>query len=119
MEDMYHFLGIMLKISMEERDGGGYTAYFRKIDKTLLADLDGIRSKTLPASAGWAWRYMSLARFRQIRSAFHPESKTAGVAPHFVLFGDKLVLDAVFLNTNFKLFLSVSQACPARQLALN
>ena len=78
VEDMYHFLGIILKISMEERDSGGYTAYFRKIDKTLFADLDGQTTKTLPGSAGWAWKYLSLACFRQIWSAFHPESKTAG-----------------------------------------
>jgi hypothetical protein len=27
--EMFHFLGILLRISMEERDGGGYRAYFR------------------------------------------------------------------------------------------
>jgi hypothetical protein len=33
--EMFHFLGILLRISMEERDGGGYRAYFRTDDKVL------------------------------------------------------------------------------------
>ena len=78
--EMYVFLGIMLKISLAERDAGGYTAYFHGCDRDLhTTDLGGRGiKKTLPMTRGWALDYMSLNRYKQMRSAFHPENKDAG-----------------------------------------
>jgi hypothetical protein len=79
--EMFHFLGILLRISMEERDGGGYRAYFRTDDKVLHTSTGpNGKSQPIPGTKGWAWRYMSLRHFMQIRAAFHPESKEAGMS---------------------------------------
>ena len=79
-EEMYHFLGIMLKISLSTVDGGGYAAYFAEEDKVIYAD-SGRRPITMSVanSKGWAQNTMKLNRFKQVRGAFHPEDKTAGI----------------------------------------
>ena len=73
-EEMYRFLGIMLQMSLSPQDGGGYEAYFRTT-KRKIHDIE------IPDTIGFAQKYMSLKRFRQIRSAFHPEDK-AGASLH-------------------------------------
>jgi Transposase IS4 len=74
LAEMYRFLGILLKISLAPIDGGGYPAYFRDSDqKIAFGSNRGMQ--TIPDSKGFAQKYMSLARFKQIRQAFHPESK--------------------------------------------
>ena len=70
--EMHWYLGITLKISLAPIDGGGYTAYFRTNEKIICG-------KTIKNSRGFAYHYMSLWRYQQIRSAFHPESRTAGL----------------------------------------
>ena len=67
-EEMYRFLGVMLQISLSPRDSGGYPAYFRKTNKTIL-------DTEIQDTVGFAGKYMELWRFKQIRSAFHPEDK--------------------------------------------
>ena len=67
-EEMYRFLGVMLQISLSPRDSGGYPAYFRKTNKTIL-------DTEILDTIGFASKYMELWRFKQIRSAFHPEDK--------------------------------------------
>ena len=72
--EMYRFLGILLKISIMEGDGGGYTAYYSKSNKRLFTgDHRSGSWIDVEDSAGWAWKYMMLGQFKQIRAAFHPE----------------------------------------------
>ena len=79
-EEMFHFFGIMLKISLATVDGGGYTAYFAEEDRVIYADTGRKpRTITLSNTKGWAQQYMSLNRFKQIRGAFHPEDKVASL----------------------------------------
>jgi len=80
IEEMYRFLGIMLKISLASVDGGGYAAYFAEEDKIIYAD-SGRNPRTISVanSKGWAQHIMSLNRFKQIRGSFHPEDKVASL----------------------------------------
>ena len=75
--EMYRFFGILLKISMNYRDSGGYTSYFSDKNKFVHAG-DGITPMEIVGTAGIIRRYMSLKRFKQIRGAFHPEEKKIG-----------------------------------------
>jgi Transposase IS4 len=77
-DEMYHFLGILLRISLEPKDQGGYAAYFRPNDHNI--SMDSKRSFDIPKSSGFICgideKYrMSFNRFKQIRGAFHPEDK--------------------------------------------
>ena len=77
MQEMTRFLGIILMMSLRPVDGGGYAAYFT--NSNMMYSLGtAIPAMEIADSAGWASKYMRLARFRQIRGAFHPESKEAG-----------------------------------------
>jgi len=67
-QEMFRFLGILLKISLSPVDGGGYTAYFAVKDKSIF-------NLEIPGSKGFASSVMPLYRFKQIRTAFHPEDK--------------------------------------------
>jgi Transposase IS4 len=76
--EMHVFLGILLRISMEERDGGGYSAYFSPNDRVLVSGCtETDKQKTIPCTRGWAQDYMSLKRFKQIRGTFHPMNRRA------------------------------------------
>ena len=71
VEEMVHFFGILLRISLEPRKMGGYTSYFQESHSITLAsgytcNLQGYQS--------WAKNVMNLVRFKQIRSAFRLES---------------------------------------------
>jgi Transposase IS4 len=70
-EEMYHFLGITLRISLSPVDWGGYQAYFSNSNKSVYG-LD------IPGTDGFARHYMTLLRYKQIRAAFHPEDRAAG-----------------------------------------
>ncbi|CAB9517121.1 unknown protein [Seminavis robusta] len=65
----------MLKISLMPIDMGGYPAYFREKDK-LVNYSNREKPMRIKNTKGWAQDYMSLIRFKQIRSAFHPECKS-------------------------------------------
>ncbi|CAB9519499.1 unknown protein [Seminavis robusta] len=78
IEEMYRFLGIMLKISMFPVDDGGYEAYFRKENK-YISPGGGAQPMEIYGSSDWAHQYMTLSRFKQIRGAFHPEDKSVGL----------------------------------------
>ena len=69
--EMHVFLGITLKISLSPVDGGGYESYFRRTNKV-------IHGVEIENSCGFAQKYMTLWRYKQIRSAFHPEPKHVG-----------------------------------------
>ena len=70
VEEMYCFLGITLRISLSPLDGGGYHAYFRKKNVQVCGE-------EVKGTKGFARKYMHLWRYKQIRSAFHPESRKA------------------------------------------
>jgi hypothetical protein len=76
--EMFHFLRILLRISMEERDDGGYRAYFWTEDKMLHTEHGQNKvSQKISGTKSWAWRFMGMRRFQQIRAAFQPENKAA------------------------------------------
>lgn len=91
-EEMIHFLGILLRISMSPVDGGGYEAYFSKSNKTVIPGGNG-KPLEISGTSGWAHKYMTLSRFKQIRGAFHPEDKAAGAG------GDKCYQLRHVINT--------------------
>ena len=83
VDEMYRFLGILLRISLTPIHGGGYTAYFR--DTNISIQLSNASSSTiqLPETRGFVSTIprklrMSLNRFKQIRGTFHPEDKLLG-----------------------------------------
>ena len=71
VEEMVHFFGILLRISLEPRKMGGYTSYFQNSHSITLAR--GY-SSTLQGYNAWAKDIMTLVRFKQIQSAFRLES---------------------------------------------
>ena len=70
VEEMIHFFGIMLRISLEPRKMGGYKSYFTEQHSITAAN--GY-STSLRGYHAWAKDVMSLLRFKQIRSAFRSE----------------------------------------------
>ena len=72
--EMIRFFGILLRISLEPRKMGGYITYFS--EEPVIAMGSTYRCK-LRGYEPWAKRIMSLVRFKQIRSAFHPETGTS------------------------------------------
>ncbi len=71
VEEMYHFLGIILKMSIDNRQVGGYHAYFSPPMELFSTPGD---STKIHGFSSWAADVMSEYRFRQIRAAFHPEN---------------------------------------------
>ena len=75
VEEMMRFLGIVLRISLNPLDYGGYEAYFNtsgieiRINENTVMEAEG--------TGEWAVKYMSLKRFKIIRKAFHPEDRSA------------------------------------------
>lgn len=72
-EEMYRFLGILLKISLSPIDGGGYEAYFDETDKSICG-------LVIRRSAGFASKHMKMWRSKQIWGSFHPVDQIAGEA---------------------------------------
>jgi Transposase IS4 len=85
-EEMYHFLGITLRISLSPTDWGGYEAYFSSNNRQVLG-------KKMTGTDGFARHFMTLPRYKQIRAAFHPEDRTAGLG------GDKCYQLRHVINT--------------------
>jgi hypothetical protein len=82
---MHRFLGLLLRISLEPRDSGGYPAYFREEQWSIPILTDKKTSYVISNSRGFVslidQKYrMLLNRFKQIRGAFHPECKKRGNA---------------------------------------
>jgi len=77
---MYRFLGILLRISLNPVDGGGYTSYFSDRDFCIRLSSIPHDERSIPGTRGFVSMLepeyrMSLNRFKQIRGAFHPEDK--------------------------------------------
>ena len=68
---MIHVHGVLLKMSMDNRELGGYKSYFTE---WLSANLSRMYSVELTNYPAWALKVMSLWQFKQIRAAFHPET---------------------------------------------
>jgi len=75
LSEMMKFLGIMLKISLNPIDYGGYPAYFFRSDADIV--LDEEQKIKASGTKGWASVIMDLRRFKIIRKAFHPEDRIA------------------------------------------
>jgi Transposase IS4 len=99
-EEMYHFLGITLRISLSPLDWGGYDAYFSACNRKVL-------DRVIHGSDGFARHYMTLNRYKQIRAAFHPEDRCAGDAGdkcyqlrHAINTMNQAALNAKYLGEN-------------------
>ena len=69
-EEMFHFFGVLLKMSVDCRKMGGYKAYFKSKPTIYLSDNYSMTLNSYPA---WASKVFSFSRFQQIRAAYHPE----------------------------------------------
>ena len=76
LTEMYHFLGICLKMSIDNQATGGYALYFE--EKLCIAAAFNVNIE-VSGRVGWAARYMTINRYKYIRSAFHPEISTSVV----------------------------------------
>ena len=76
LKEMYHFLGICLKMSIDNQATGGYASYFE--EKLSIAAAHNVNIE-VTGRVGWAAHYMSINRYKYIRSAFHPEIGTSVV----------------------------------------
>ena len=76
IEEMYRFLGIMLRMSITPVDGGGYKSYFSIRNRKVSFSRHSLGDLEISDTAGFAHKYMSLQRFQQIRGSFHPEDKS-------------------------------------------
>lgn len=77
-QEMFRFLGIMLKISLQPMDAGGYKAYFS--GNNIFVDPGGkVDVLEIEGTRHIVSKYMTLNRFMQIRGAFHPEDKSASM----------------------------------------
>ena len=76
VQEMIRFHGMILKMSIDDRELGGYTAYF-----TEQMSVNCLRSHSVKLTDYMAWglKIMSLHRFKQIRASFHPELGTSKV----------------------------------------
>ena len=74
LEEMYHFLGICLKMSIDNQATGGYASYFQ--EKLEIAAAFNVNIE-VTGRVGWAVKYMTINRYKYIRSAFHPEIGTS------------------------------------------
>ena len=74
VEETMRFFGIILRISLNPIDNGGYAAYFDANDIEIGID-ENVTMKA-PNTSGWASEIMSLKRFKIIRKAFHPEARS-------------------------------------------
>jgi hypothetical protein len=77
---MMRFLGILLRISLQPTDSGGYTAYFRDSNLCVPLSQDKSHFIEIQDTKGFVSSIdpevrMSLNRFKQVRGAFHPEDK--------------------------------------------
>ena len=70
VEEMIRFHGLILKMSVDGRNLGGYQAYFIEKHQVNAGTNYYIELDGFPA---WAAKVMTLQRFKQIRAAFHPE----------------------------------------------
>ena len=70
VEEMIQFHGTVLKMSIDDRQLGGYPLYFTK---SMSVNSSRDYSVLLHDYPAWALQVFALGRFKQIRAAFHPE----------------------------------------------
>ena len=120
--EMIRFFGIMLRISLEPRKMGGYASYF--MDQSSLNIGTGY-SVHLRGYEPWAKDVMTLVRFKQIRSALHPEcGKSANndkchQLRYFIRLFNYMARDVFYLGPNAAFdeggVAMRSRYCPVRQ----
>ena len=89
VEEMVRFLGIILKMSINNRELGGYASYFANRKSVNLGRRYYVELNDYPA---WADQGMSLHSFKQICTSIHPEIGTS-------IIGDKCHQLRHVLNT--------------------
>ena len=76
VEEMYRFHGVVLKMSIDDRNLGGYEAYFDDVIQINLSQDYNVKVSDFPP---WAKNVFSLHRFKQIRAAYHPEVGSSAI----------------------------------------
>ena len=122
VSEMIRFFGIMLRISLEPRKMGGYTTYFT--DNSSMSIGHGYNVE-LQGYHAWAKEIMPLIRFKQIRSAFHPEAGDSQCNDkchqlrYFIRMFNYMAKDVFYLGENVSFdeggVAMRSRYCPVRQ----
>ncbi len=73
VQEMIQFHGMVLKMSVDHRELGGYASY---ISDPFSVNLSRSYSVLLTDYPACAIKGMTLRPFKQIRAAFHPETGT-------------------------------------------
>ena len=73
---MIQFHGMVLKMSVDHRELGGYASYFTEPFSVNLSRSYCVLLTDYPA---WVVKIMTLRRFKQIRAAFHPKTGTSTI----------------------------------------
>ncbi len=76
VQEMIQFHGMVLKMSVDHKELGGYASYFTEPFSVNLSRSYCVLLTDYPA---WAVKIMTLRRFKQIRAAFHPETGTSTI----------------------------------------
>ncbi len=72
VDEMYHFLGILLKMFLISLDVNGFQSLWYLHTQVTLSPTFQLKIKDYPS---WTQQYISYSRFVQIHAAFHPESR--------------------------------------------
>ena len=76
LTEMVNFKGVILKMSVDDRNLGGYKSYFEQPMSVILGQDYSVDLTNYPA---WAAKVFKLYRFKQIRGALHPEVGTSSI----------------------------------------
>ncbi len=70
MQEMIHWHGVILKMSMDNCKVGGFKSYFSPPEKSCLSSTHMHTVNDFPA---WETKVFSICRFKQIHAVFHSE----------------------------------------------
>ena len=76
VQEMIQFHGMVLKMSVDHRELGGYASYFTDPFSVNLSRSYSVLRTDYPA---WAIKVMTLRQFKQICAVFHPETGTSTI----------------------------------------
>ena len=122
IEETYHFLGVILKKSIDNCNMGGYKAYFEPPKHLYLSSTYHLK---LGHFDPWALKVFTLQCFKQIRAAYHPEVGSSSIndkyhQPHYIIncinkAAKKCFVPGRKLSFDEGGIASCSRHCPVRQ----
>ncbi len=76
-----NYLGVILKMSIDNRQLGGYVSYFKASDIVHCSSTEAVQ---LTHYHPWAREVFNLCCFKQIRAAMHPELGHTEINDEFI-----------------------------------